>query len=254
MNSSNLLKEYLKLVISEGGESAERQERGLIDTVNKIASENSPISVITPGASIKGVIGATKMPDLSKLGQEPYTDVVFNLSNGGTANISAKGPTAPSLAGGGLVALQLLVPDLISRFLQAASEAYAANGYKHGSADAPDVFGKISDEDSLLILRGDEPMGGPIDYMYQGPMDVVATHEKNSVSLNGVLTPIEEYAATHKFYLRVRKRRVDQPLDLKTLDANGLPLLFGRSPSRGDSGRRIVIAGRPSGKALIVDI
>lgn len=252
--SNETLREYLKIVL-EGGAAAERQEQGLINSINKIASKKNPITVASAGATIKGVIGASKMSGLSSLGQEPYTDVIFNLANGDTVNISAKGPTAPSLAGGGLVALQVLVPDIIERFLAKARASLAGAGYKHGAKGAPDVFGKISAKDSVLILRGNEEMGGPIDYMYQGPMDVVAEYSsKKQVTLNGALTPITQYAKSHEFYLRARKRRIDQPVDLKSVDSNGLPLLFGKSPTRGDSGRRIVIADRPSGNALLVNI
>lgn len=249
---STLLRNYLQLVI-EGGASAERQEQGIIQAINKIASPKKPITVTAGGVSIDGVVGASKMSGLSSLGQEPYTDVVFMLKGGGTVNISAKGSSAPSLAGGGLVALQVLVPDIIERFLIKARAALAQS-YKNGEMGAPDVFGKITGKDARKILRGNEEMGGPIDYMYQGPMDVKATIGKNEVTLDGALTPIAAYAKSHDLYLRARKRRIDQPVDLKSVDANGYPLLFGKSPSRGDSGRRIVIADRPSGNAILVEI
>ena len=251
-NNIRLLKEYSRLLI-EGGATAERQEMGIIDAIKSIASPKSPITVITSGASIKNVIDAGKKHGLNDLGQEPYTDVVLTLTGGKEVNVSAKGTSAPSLAGGGLVALQTLVPDLIERFLMKAQEALSAQ-YDEGDVGAPDVFGKITGKDVLKILRGNEEMGGPIDYMYQGPMDVETEFGPKSVTFNGVLTPIAEYAKSHELYLRARKRRIDQPVDLTSLDANGLPLLFGRSPSRGDSGRRIVVASRPSGRALIVTI
>jgi hypothetical protein len=248
---NNLLKNYLKLVL-EGGSAAERQEMGIIQAINKVASPKNPVTVVTGGASIEGVIGADKMSGLSSLGQEPYTDVIFILKRG-TVNISAKGSTAPSLAGGGLVALQILVPDIIERFLLKARDALAQS-YKNGEMGAPDVFGKITGKDARKILRGNKEMGGPIDYMYQGPMDVKATFVKNTVTLDGVLTPIASYAKSHELYLRARKRRIDQPVDLKSVDSNGYPLLFGKSLAKGDSGRRIVITDRPSGNAILVEI
>lgn len=251
-NHTDLLKEYSRLII-EGGASAERQEQGLIQAIRKVASSKKPVTVITSGATIKGVIDASKMPGLNSLGQEPYTDVVLTLSDDSKINISAKGTTAPSLAGGGLVALQLLVPDLIERFLLKAQDALKAS-FKNGAMGAPDVFGKITGKDVIKILRGNEEMGGPIHYMYQGPMDVHVEYGPKTVTFDGVLTPVKQYAKSHELYLRARKRRIDQPVDLKGVDAKGLPLLYGKSPEHGDSGRRIVIAPRPSGKAILVTI
>lgn len=251
-NNAEILREYSRLVL-EGGASAERQEQGLIQAIKKVASPKKPVTIITSGASIENVVDANKKSGLNSLGQEPYTDVVLTLKDGSEVNISAKGTTAPSLAGGGLVALQVLVPDLIERFLVKAREALKG-GFKHGAMGAPDVFGKITGKDVIKILRGNEDMGGPIDYMYQGPMDVKVSYGPKSVTFDGVLTPVAQYAKSHELYLRARKRRIDQPVDLKGLDGNGLPLLFGKSPEHGDSGRRIVIAPRPSGKALVVTI
>lgn len=252
--SQKLLKEYLQLFI-EGGATAERQEKGIIDAVNKIASIKNPITVMSSGSSIDGVIGANKMSNLSALGKEAYTDVQFILINGETVNISAKGPTAPSLAGGGLLALQLLIPDIMKRFLLSAKDALA-KAYKNGAMGAPDIFGMIPYEEALSVLRGNEDMGGPIDYMYQGPMDVkvIQGGPPKSVTLNGAFTSIEVYAKSHKLYIRARKRRIDQPVDLTGEDANGLPLLFGKSPTKGDSGRRIVVSEKPPRNALIVNI
>ena len=55
-------------------------------------------------------------------------------------------------------------------------------------------------------------------------------------------------------YLRLRKRRADQPLVLNEKDSKGLPLILGRSPSRGDKGRRIVTVKKPPLNAIVVDI
>lgn len=253
LHMESMLRNYLQLIL-EGGIFAERQERGVIESINKIASHRSPITVVTSGESISNVVHASKRTKLNDLGKEPYADIIFTLSDGIEVNVSAKGPTAPSLAGGGLVSLELLVPDIIERFLNKAQLAFKAAGYKHGQANAPDVFGKISYNDALLILKGNEAMGGPIHYIYQGPMDVSASYGKKSVLLNGKLMSVAAYAKSQELYLRARKRRIDQPLDLKNLCASGRPVLFGRSPSRGDYGRRIVISPKPSANALLIDI
>lgn len=246
-----IIREAVRMIL-ERGDMNERQERGIIDSINKIASPKNPVTVKSSGVSIENVVKASKMSGESSLGKEPYTDVQLTLADGTVLNVSAKGSTAPSLGGGGLLALDMLVPDLIHRFLDAALKALKQQ-VKPGQFNAPDVYGMIPAADVIKILRGNEEMGGPIDYMYQGPMDVSAKYTgKSIVELNGGFTPIAQYAKTHKLFLRARKRREDQPFDPKSVDGKGMPSLFGKSPTKGDTNRRIVITDKVPSTGITV--
>ena len=46
---------------------------------------------------------------------------------------------------------------------------------------------------------------------------------------------------------------MDQPFDSKSRDSSGQPLILGKSPSAGDTGRRIVIVPRPPSNAITVE-
>lgn len=250
-NYEKLLQEALLL---EAGARFERQERGIRNAINKIASKDNPITVVTSNDSIKGVIGAIKVEGLNELGKEPYADMQFLLSSGKRINISAKGSSTPSIAGGGLAGLSILVPNLINKFLNRTKDELEKK-YKLGDEGLPDVFAKIPTKDSIKILKGVTAMGGPIDYMYQGPMDVVAEYpNKKQVVLNGELTNIEDYAKNHPLFLKARKRRVDQPFDPISLDASGNPLIFGKSPEFGDAGRRIVITDKITSTGIVIKL
>lgn len=243
-----------KQFIVEGGREAERQEQGFVTTIKKYAKQG-PISV----NQIKNVIDANKKSGLNDLNTEPYTDVVLTLKDGTTINVSLKGGSsegvsaAPSIGGGGLTGLQSLIPDIISRFLNKANTWYKRKGYKRGDA-IPDVYGKMSDDDVDLVLRGNATMGGPVDFMYVGPMDVKGKFNNGILKLNGVLTDTTTYAKNHTLYFRIRKRREDQTYEPDLKDKEGNPLILGKSPSRGDSGRRIVLVDRVPASANIVKI
>ena len=254
-----VLRKWVRQLLIEAGASAERQEFGLIDSINALATPEKPVEVKSTGETIPGVVGASKVDGMNDLGKEPYTDVQLHLVDGITLNISAKGSSAPSLAGGGLTALNQILPNLIADFLSAAVNELVSQGHQKGDPGIPDVYGQISSEDAIMILEGDEAMGGPIDYMYQGPMDVTAEYcdiagDECSVTVSGAFTSIEDYAASHTLYLRARKRRNDQPFDPDAVDKAGLPSIFGRSPSKGDSNRRIVITDKVPSGAIIVSI
>ncbi len=53
-----------------------------------------------------------------------YTDIILNKADGKKVNISAKGTSAPSIAGGGLSGAKILLGKLIPNFLEAAEKWY----------------------------------------------------------------------------------------------------------------------------------
>jgi len=98
-------------------------------------------------------------------------------------------------------------------------------------------------------------MGGPIDYMYIGEMNVRSHYdeENNVLSFqNGSLTDSETYAKTHELFFRLRARREDQRFDPDAKDNKGVPKIYGKSPSKGDSAGRIVVTDSVPRNASII--
>lgn len=241
------------------GASAERQETGVVKAINDAVKKNlkNPVTVIAGKTKITGVVGAEKFTGRQTSGSEPYTDVVIHYKKGrGIAqyNCSLKGEAAPSLAGGGLRGLELIVPGIAKRFMRNAFTKL--NAFLNVGDKVPDTFGKISDTDKLKIVVGNKEMGGPIDFMYIGPMDVTGPYdiEKNTVTLNGSLITATFYAKTHDLYFRLRARREDQRFDPTAKDTDGTPKIYGKSPSKGDSAGRIVVTDKVPATAVIVRV
>lgn len=238
------------------GTQFERQELGLIAAVNNGYGGNngSPFTLIgSNGIRITNCMGAEKFEGRSRAGTEPYTDVIIKLNGNKSINISNKGDSAPSIAGGGLEGLEMAVPGLTKKFLESALKKYKQLGYKEGMSNIPDMYGKVSNELKELIVVGNAAMGGPIHYMYIGPMDVTSRQNGAFLSVNGKLFEAKKYAKDNDLYLRLRKRRGDQPFVITEKDSKGFPLILGRSPSRGDKGRRIVTAKKPPRNAIVVE-
>ena len=241
------------------GASAERQEKGVIDSINSSIkkNKNNPITVIAGKTKIVGVIGAKKYGGRQAGGSEPYTDVVLEVTKGKKIeeiNLSLKGESAPSLAGGGLKGLELAVPGIAKKFMKTAYDHLVKKEKLVVGDKVPDVYGKIGNTDKVKIVVGNEKMGGPIDYMYIGPMNVSGKYDdkKNQLTLNGNLTEANEYAKTHELYFRLRARREDQRFDPEAKDNQGTPKIYGKSPSRGDSAGRIVVTDSTPSNAVIV--
>ena len=124
-------------------------------------------------------------------------------------------------------------------------QRYTNKKYKTGDY-VPELFGLIDSADVKILLRGNKEVGGPIDLMYIGPMDVKFVYKNGECTLNGNFYSIDEYykKVGGKLYIRARKRREDQPFTKDEVDKNGLPLIYGKSKGSPDKGRRIVVADK----------
>lgn len=239
------------------GAAAERQERGVIKAINDAVkkNKNQPITVLAGGTKIDSVIKAAKFPGRQVGGSEPYTDVVLTRKVGKPVNLSLKGESAPSLAGGGMRGIEMIVPGLGSKFMKQALKKLIKEGYKAGDK-IPDVFGELDLEKKTKIVIGTPPMGGPIHYMYVGSMDVKSGYDPKTNTLtfsNGSLTESKKYAKTHSLFFRLRARREDQRFD-PTATSGGAPRVYSKSPSKGDAGGRISVTDKVPKTGLVVKI
>jgi len=221
-------------------EKSERQERSIISIIKDYASLHNPISIKGKFCLIKKIIGAEKYTKLTVDNKEPLTDIQL-LTKNKKYNISAKGEEAPTLGGGGLFGLSKLQPKLVSSFLNEADSWYQTKGFKKGDYGLPDTFYKINKRYIQKIMIGNEGLGGPIDYMYVGPMDVSHEFSDNTLIFNGNFIPIDTYSNQCSFYFRLRKRRKDVHFLPNEKDENGFPYIFSKSPSKGAWGRRITV-------------
>ena len=239
------------------GASSERQENGLIKAINDAvkANKNNAVTVVFENLTLSGVTKAEKFGGRQAGGSEPYTDVVLYRGTK-TLNLSCKGESAPSLAGGGLKGLELAVPGIAKKFMMKAFEHLKTKKKLKIGDKVPDVYGKISKQDKIKIVVGNKAMGGPIDYMYIGPMDVTKQYDsaKNRLKISGSMYEAESYANSKELYFRLRARREDQRFDPTAKDGVGTPKIYGKSPSKGDSAGRIVVTDDTPASAVMVNL
>lgn len=242
------------------GESAERQEQGVIKAISMSVTKNKnkPITLVAGDTTLGEVIRASKFTGRQAGGSEPYTDVVIHTKKR-NYNCSLKGTSAPSLAGGGLRGLELIIPGITTKFMRSAFHKLKYTLKLKAGDKVPDVFGKIHNSIKEKIVIGTVQMGGEVDFMYIGPMDVVSASvafnaSNATLTLNGNLIESKHYAKTHDLYFRLRARREDQTFDPESVDKNGVPKIYGKSPSKGDSAGRIVITDKIPKNAIIVNV
>jgi hypothetical protein len=242
------------------GASAERQEESVVKAITDAIKLNkgNPITVVAGKTVIEGVKKAYKFGGRQLSGSEPYTDVVFEVhGKKNPINLSLKGESAPSLAGGGLKGLELAVPGIAKKFMKTAYDELKDKKKLKTGDKVPDVFGKINNNDKIKIVVGNSDMGGPIDYMYIGKMDVSSQYVAKTNTLtfkNGEMTEAKAYAKSHELYFRLRARREDQRFDPLAKDKDDVPKIYGVSPSKGDSAGRIVVTDKVPTTAVIVNL
>lgn len=229
-----------------GKTESERQESGLVEAINNAVAKNGqkPITLKTKKATIKNVISANKVEGTNAYGKEPYADIAIHTKGGKTHLISAKGDTAPSIAGGGIAGLFDIDPNIVGNAVKRAYNFYKKEFGKHEGKKFPpskaiEVYVKVPEKYMDSILRGTEDMGGPIGYMYIGPMDVESNYNGTTLTVNGALVSVDDFM-NHigNLYLRIRRRRATQVLDFSSVDKYGFPNIF---YSRGEGGRRVVL-------------
>jgi len=247
---NEVLEEDYKLLL-EAGEKFERQENAFIDAVKNSlkSSEESYIILNIGGTTIDKVTGAKKRVEKTSKGKEPITDVIISTQDG-DINLSMKGTSSPSLAGGGFTGLKNIAPNFVNDFILKTYKELINKDLKTGD-NFPDVYTEIPDDITTSIVKGDKESGGPIDYIYVGNMNVDYKFEDNTLTINNAELYTPEQLGSKKLYLRLRKRREDQRFDA-TPPENGLPKITTKSPSKGDSNYRLVVTNSVPNNAVIV--
>lgn len=222
----------------------ERQEIGLIEALDKAIETKSSV----PGLSF-AVHHVTKAYGLAQTGWEPYADIKINH----TLGVSCKGDHAASLAGGGLLGLKATVPDLVDHLYAKVENVICGElGYSSGditqNTNVPDLFHEIPETKIREILIGNEYIGGPVDYMYVGGMNVTYSIENKKLKLNGEFYSIDDYVKKiNRFFFRVRKRDLDKSgeirIDFETLNKIGYPVVY-QNPVNGKNNFRLTITNQ----------
>ena len=233
--------------------TSERQEHGLVNAINAIPGVKTIKG--TNGLEINGVQSATKVEGSNDLGKEPYADVILKVK-GADLKVSAKGGSAPTLASGGLTGMSAMAAEnselreWLTDFYEDAYLFYKDRVEDNdlegvnltGNKLIPDVSRKIPESLLKGIVRGIPVMGGPIDYYYQGAMDVSFEIEGNTLHLkNGKFITVDEFIEDHggTLYIHLRKRDGDFIFTDEMQDLNGVIVrkIFKKPTSGGAQGR-----------------
>ena len=247
-------------------QTSERQEMGLINAINEF--EAKPFTLVgANGEKIENVTGARKMPNPPE--GEAYTDVVIETTDG-DVNISAKGSSSPSIAGGGLKMASNLGPE-VENFIQdfyddaydyykeifdkTPEVDYETNLYK--TAYFKDINRAVPADIMKTILIGIERFGGPVDSYYIGPMTVESEVREKELHTNGNIISVDKFLEDYPtIYAHIKKRSGDYYFTdrKKPIPANPdivVPILFAKSPTSNTAQSRFGMNFKPRGQVVI---
>ena len=225
-------------------ETTERQEHGVINTINSIEGVKTVRD--QNGHTIEGVLRAEKVGNIPGYRYEPYSDIKLVIQ--GTDDpflISAKGLTSPVIAGGGLQGIMLLSPkvqEFVKQFYEDAYQYYKKIFEQHPELTPEtnlyktkyfrDVNRKVPEDIVLEIVKGIPAVGGEVDAYYIGDMDVQPQIQGNVITFNGNIKPVEEFAK-RDLYLHIKKRDGDYYFvdNMQTVNGVTMPRIFASKPN-----------------------
>ena len=128
--------------------------------------------------------------------------------------------------------------------------------------NVPDVYIPLSEDCIETLIRGNEKMGGPVDYVYIGDMNVKAelsTKGKIPVlSVNAILKDPDTDFKGQDAWLRIRKRRADMPFNSQKIvyDKNQEEyryVVYDKGIYSGESSRVVIVTSLPEGAFVLKD-
>ena len=227
-------------------------EREILTNINRAvqSSETRTTTLSISGQYFSEIVGARKYSGSLYGPNEPYTDFIIQHKNTKGINIALKSVVFNE----SLQRLEIIVPGLKFKFIRAAYNKIRQMNVQSGE-DVPNIFGKIDRRHTDMLIRGTYSVGGPIDYMYtELPKSIKFNYDEdsNTLSLPGILQPIESYSKSMELYLNLRPLYADQKFD-EDAERGGMKLIYGKSETRGDSGNRILVT-QQADNGIVVDI
>lgn len=233
-----------------------RRERVIIEAVNNAVRENqrNPINIVSGGVIIEGIKSSAKYSGGQSAVARPYTDIILSPKTATNIKVSLRDNSTIAMYGEDQRTINILVPGIVNKFLKKVKENLDSTGLKTGDA-VPPIFGLVGPRDKMKLLVGTSVTGGPIDYMYVGPPVVKATYDKktNRLTLNGSLIDPEIYSKEINLYIGIRPGIEDQRYDSEATD-QGMPKIYGKSPTRGFVDNRIFLTDSAPSTARIINL
>lgn len=227
-------------------------EREILTNINRAvqSNKNKPIAVTISEQYFSQVTGARKYTGSLSGDNEPYTDFIIQRRNAKGINIALKSVVFQE----SLKRLEIIVPGLRFKFINAVYRKIKQMKLQTGQ-DVPNFYGKIDKRHTNMLIRGTYSVGGPVEYMYlELPKIIKYDYDEDSstLSLPGILQPIDSYAKNIELYLNLRPLYADQKFD-EDAERGGMKLIYGKSESRGESGNQIVVTQQAE-NGIVVDI
>ena len=233
-----------------------RRERTIIEAVNNAVRDNqrNPINIVSGGTIIEGIRSSSKFAGGQSAVARPYADIVLSSKNATNLKLSLRDTSTIAMYGEDQRTINILVPGIVNKFLRKVKENLDASGLKTGD-QVPPIFGLVGPRDKMKLLVGTSVTGGPIDYMYVGPSDIKATYDKksNRLSLNGSLIIPTVYSKEIQLYIGIKPGIDDQRYDSEAMD-QGMPKIYGKSPTRGYVDNRIFLTDTVPSTARIINL
>ena len=210
------------------GRENERQERVFIQAITTAVKKSGKVTILAGTTKIENVVWAEKVKDRTEFGHENYADVILHIEGGTELRIQLKNIRTPNLGGGGEKGVKASLPGLYTAFLKRAF-AYVLRDLKIKPGEpVPNLYYKLTPHQQLVLLRGSPQIGGPIDYILTGPMELPFVSTRFGLMFHSSsLQSIDAYSRDKTLYMLYKRRSSDQMFDPKVMGALQVPKIHG---------------------------
>jgi len=238
-------------------DTSERQEHGLVNVIEA----NAGTVIQQMGVTVKS---ARSHVGMNALGKEPYIDIFITDTNGKDHGISMKASSSMTIGGGGTAGVFSMFPKLIQRCYAKVEQYLMDMGLEDQDVvphDAiPNLFFRIPEKYIAPLMRGNEAMGGPIDWIYVGPSDVTGEVVDGNLNLNGNFYSVDDFVekTAGDVFFRIRKRDLDgetTEIDFTDVDRKyKLPILMTNQSNKKRNWRLLMTNAGPKDTTNILDL
>lgn len=174
------------------------------DSVNNgiRTNKNDPITVSMGNKSFHSIKRARQYRGRQFGSSKLYTDIILD-TNSRSIRIALKEDVIKETNIDKKV-IDLIIPGIADRFIRAIGNKVKHMKLKEDELLPSVVYAKIPSFYSNKLIEGIQSVGGPIDYVYEGPTKAKYDKDTNMVVFEGIVSEINEYSKRKVLYLMIK--------------------------------------------------
>jgi hypothetical protein len=173
------------------------------DAVNNAirSNKNIPVTVSMQNESFTNINRARQYKGRQFGSSKLYTDIILDR-NGRSVRIALKEDVIKEVYITKKV-IDLIVPGLADKFIRAVALKVRSLGLSDDDTIPNTINGRINSSSKKKLITGNQSMGGPIDFVYEGSIQSEYDEESQTINFSGSVIDSDTYSKNKEIYLSI---------------------------------------------------